>query len=81
MWHARAFATDKAQNTTTDSAFCPGSKLAFVPVLEPGHGFRGLLSRVAEPGQNIPDAKNFFAPRGIRSQDFLPSVWFSCQLT
>ena len=27
--------------TTTDSAFCLGSKLAFVPVLEPGHGFRG----------------------------------------
>ena len=26
--------------TTTDSAFCPGSKLAFVPILEPGHGFR-----------------------------------------
>jgi len=41
----------------------------------------GILSRVAEPGQNVPDAKNFFAPRGIRSQDLLPSVWFPCQLT
>ena len=40
-----------------------------------------FLSWVAEPGQNVPDAKIFFAPRGIRSQDFLPTVWFSCQLT
>ena len=51
--------------TTTDSAFCPGSKLAFVPVLEPGQGFRDkslsrLLSRVEEPGQKVPDVKNFF---------------------
>ena len=32
----------RGEGTTTDSAFCPGSKLAFVPVpvLEPGHGFR-----------------------------------------
>ena len=40
-----------------------------------------LLSRVAKPGQNVPNTKIFFAPRGIRSQDFLPTVWFSCQLT
>jgi len=37
-----------------------------------------LLSRVAEPGQNIPHAKKFFAPRGIRSQGLLSSTWFSC---
>ena len=40
-----------------------------------------LLSRVAEPGQNVPHAKKNFAPRGIRSQDLLSSAWFSCQLT
>ena len=40
-----------------------------------------LLSRVAEPGLNVPDAKKFFVPRGIRYQDLLPSAWFLCQLT
>ena len=54
--------------TTTDLTFCPGSKLAFVPVLEPGQGFRDK-SLVAEPGQKVPDVKNFFAHHGIRSQD------------
>ena len=32
-------------------------------------------------GTNVPHAKIFFAPRGIRSQDLLSSAWFSCQLT
>ena len=72
--------------TTTDLAFCPGSKLAFVPVLEPGQGFRDkslsrLLSRVEEPGQKVPDVKNFFAHYGIRSQDLLLNAWFPCQFT
>ena len=40
-----------------------------------------LLSRVAEPGQNVPHAKIFFAPRGIGFQDLLSSAWFPCQLT
>ena len=40
-----------------------------------------LLSQVAEPGQNVPDAKKIFTPRGVRSQHLLPSVWFLCQLT
>ena len=31
---------ETVSSTTTDSAFCTGSKLAFVPILEPGHGFR-----------------------------------------
>ena len=36
-------------------------KLAFVPILEPGQGFRDkrLLSRVAKPGQKVPDVKFF----------------------
>ena len=73
-------------HTTTDLAFCPGSKLTFVPVLEPGQGFRDkslsrLLSRVEEPGQKVPDVKIFFAHHGIRSQDLLPSAYFPCQLT
>ena len=36
--------------TTTDSAFCPGSKLAFVPVLEPGQGFQDKSPRGFYPG-------------------------------
>ena len=28
---------------------------------------KSWLSRVAEPGQNVPHAKKIFAPRGIRS--------------
>ena len=36
--------------TTTDSAFCPGSKLAFVPVLEPGQGFRDKSLEAFVPG-------------------------------
>jgi hypothetical protein len=72
--------------TTTDLVFCPGSKLAFVLVLEPGQGFRdkslsSLLSRVEEPGQKVSDVKIFFAHHGIRSQDLLPNAWFPCQFT
>ena len=36
--------------TTTDSVFCPGSKLAFVPVLEPGQGFRDKSLEAFVPG-------------------------------
>ena len=36
--------------TTTDSAFCLGSKLAFVPVLEPGQGFRDKSLEAFVPG-------------------------------
>ena len=68
-----------------DSAFCPDFKLAFVPVLESGQGFRDKslepLSGVAELGQKVPDVKKIFAHHGIRSQDLLPSTWFPCQLT
>jgi len=76
----------KISLTTTDLAFCPGSKLAFVPVLEPGQGFRDkslsrLLSRVEEPGQKVSDVKKIFAHHGIRSQDLLPNAWFPCQFT
>ena len=39
--------------TTTDSAFCPGFKLAFVPVLEPGHGFRDKSLDDFVPGGRI----------------------------
>ena len=80
------YRTRSSNNTTTDLAFCPGSKLAFVPVLEPGQGFRDkslsrLLSRVEEPGQKVPDVKKFFAHYGIRFQDLLLNAWFSCQFT
>jgi hypothetical protein len=40
-----------------------------------------VLSRVAEPGQKVPDVKKKFAHHGIRSQDLLPSAWFPYQLT
>ena len=77
--------------TTTDLAFCPGSKLAFVPILEPGQGFRDkslsdkslsrLLSRVEEPEQKVPDVKKKISHYGIRSQDLLLNAWFPCQFT
>ena len=68
-------------DTTTDRAICPGSKGSFVPVLEPGFGCRDKLSRVVEPGQNVPHAKKIFASCGIRTQDLLPSAWLPYQLT
>ena len=36
--------------TTTDSVFCPDSKLVFIPILEPGQGFRDKSPRVFCPG-------------------------------
>ena len=38
-------------------------------------------SRVEEPGQKVPDVKNFFAHYGIRSQDLLLNAWFTYQFT
>ena len=73
MHTATASLFERFELTTTYSAFCPGSKPAFVPVR--------LLSRVAEPGQKMPDVKKKFAHHGIRSQDLLPSAWFPYQLT
>ena len=72
-------------STTTDSAFCPGSKLAFVPVLEPGQGFRDKSLDAFVPGWQNRDKrcltlKFFFAHHGIRSHDLLPSAWFPYQL-
>ena len=39
-----------AAHTTTDLAFCLGSKLSFVPVLEPGQGFRDKSLEAFVPG-------------------------------
>ena len=66
---------DGVMFTTTDSAFCPGSKLAFVPVLKPEQGFRdkslsSLLSRVEEPGQKVPDVKIFRHTTGFDLKTF-----------
>jgi len=37
-------------DTTTDSAFCPGSKLAFILILEPELGFRDKSLETFVPG-------------------------------
>ena len=60
--------------TTTDRAICPGSKGLFVPILEPGFSRRdkstGLLSRVVEPGQNVPRAKKSLRPAGFEPKTY-----------
>ena len=61
--------------TTTDRAICPGFKGLFVPVLEPGQGRRdksagGFLSRVVEPGQNVPCAKKYLRPAGLEPKTY-----------
>ena len=65
---------DYGNHTTTDRAICPGSKGLFVPVLEPGFGRRDksrrLLSRVVEPGQNVPRVK-----KSLRSAGFEPMTY------
>jgi len=69
-------------DTTTDSAFCPGSKLAFILILEPELGFRETFVPGGKNRDKISlTLKIFFASREIRSQDLLPSPWFLCQLT
>ena len=61
--------------TTTDRAICPRSKGLFVPVLEPGFGCRDkkpwrLLSRVVEPGQNVPRVKKSLRPAGLEPKTY-----------
>ena len=57
-------------DTTTDRAICPGSKGLFVPVLEPGQKRWRLLSRVVEPGQNVPRAKKSLRPAGFEPKTY-----------
>ena len=58
--------------TTTDRAICPGSKGLFVSVLEPGFTpmYKSLLSRVVEPGQNVPRAKKSLRPAGFKPKTY-----------
>ena len=42
-YEKKGYIVQRIAHTTTDSAFCPGSKLVFVPVLEPGQGFRAFV--------------------------------------
>jgi len=57
-------------DTTTDSAFCPSFKLAFVPILEPGQGFRDKKPRCFCPEWQNKDKrcltlKNFLHTTGF----------------
>ena len=55
------------RNTTTDRAICPGFGTG---IRLPGQKLWRLLSRLVEPGQNVPHAKKYLCHAGLEPKTY-----------